>query len=136
MKQLRYQLLLVLMIMSASCMLFTGCIKDEPLNAECDIVAVTLKGDVLNRSPQIFNDKVVLILKNGVSAMNLAPEFELTPGATISPESGTPRNFIFPQEYTVTSEDGKWKKVYTVEVRNNNSVNLYYNFENARRVSA
>lgn len=136
MKQLRYQLLLVLMIMSASCMLFTGCIKDEPLNAECDIVAVTLKGDVLNRSPQIFNDKVVLILKNGVSAMNLAPEFELTPGATISPESGTPRNFIFPQEYTVTSEDGKWKKIYTVEVRNNNSVNLYYNFENARRVSA
>ena len=61
-------------------MLFTGCIKDEPLNAECDIVSVTLKGDVLNRSPQIFNDKVVLILKNGVSAMNLAPEFELTPG--------------------------------------------------------
>lgn len=68
--------------------------------------------------------------------MNLAPEFKLTPGATINPESGTPRNFVIPQEYTVTSEDGQWSKTYTVEVRNNESINLYYGFENVRQVSA
>ena len=116
--------------------LVQSCIKKEPLNAECDIVSVTLSGDKLNREPQIFNDKVILIVKNDVSVSNLAPEFTLTPGATISPESGTPRNFILPQQYVVTSQDGEWKKTYTVEVRRNNSVNLYYEFENVRIVSA
>lgn len=90
--------------------LVQSCIKKEPLNAECDIVSVTLSGDKLNREPQIFNDKVILIVKNDVSVSNLAPEFTLTPGATISPESGTPRNFILPQQYVVTSQDGEWKK--------------------------
>ena len=28
-----------------------SCIKDEPLNAECDITAVTLDGNLLNREP-------------------------------------------------------------------------------------
>ena len=64
--------------------LVQSCIKKEPLNAECDIVSVTLSGDKLNREPQIFNDKVILIVKNDVSVSNLAPEFTLTPGATIS----------------------------------------------------
>lgn len=114
----------------------TSCIKKEPLNTECDIESVIVPGDVLNREPQIYNDKVVLIVKNGVSVSNLAPEFKLTSGATISPASGTPRNFILPQEYVVTSEDGEWHKTYTVEIRHNNSVNLYYEFENARQVSA
>ena len=55
-----------------------SCIQDEPLNAECDIVSVTLAGDVLNREPRIDNDKVILIVKNDVSVMALSPEFELT----------------------------------------------------------
>lgn len=114
----------------------TSCIADEPLNAECDIVAVTLPGDVLNRQPVIGNNRVTLIVKNDVSVMSLAPEFELTPGATIEPASGTVRNFIFPQEYTVTSEDGQWKKTYTVAVERNNTINLDYNFENVRVVNA
>ena len=44
----------------------------------------------------------------------LAPEFELTPGATISPASGTVRDFSSSQYYTVTSEDGNWTKEYEV----------------------
>lgn len=43
--------------------LMVSCIEKEPLNAECDIEAVTIPGDVLNRSPQIYNDKVILIVK-------------------------------------------------------------------------
>ena len=45
-----------------------------------------------------------------------SPEFTLTPGATISPASGTTRDFSEPQYYTVTSEDGIWKKRYEVNL--------------------
>lgn len=114
-----------------------SCIKSEPLNAECDIVSVSLPGDKLNRAPIITNDKVTLIVKNEVSLLgDLAPEFVLTEGATIDPPSGTPRNFLFPQTYTVTSQDGKWSKTYTVEVQKNNTINLMYRFDNARVKSA
>ncbi|MBP3303413.1 MAG: PCMD domain-containing protein [Muribaculaceae bacterium] len=127
-----------------------SCIQDEPLNAECDITAVTLPGDVLNREPIIGNDKVTLIIKNEVSLLQpLAPEFTLTPGATIDPPSGTPRMFaeeindeefrLIPQTYTVTSQDGEWSKTYTVEVQQNNvidGINLKYEFENVRLKSA
>ena len=117
-------------------LLTQSCIREELLNAECDIVSVSLSGDVLNRAPIIENNKVTLIVKNDVSLIStLAPEFVLTPGATIEPPSGTPRNFLFPQTYTVTSQDGEWSKVYTVEVQKNNTINLDYSFENARVVN-
>ncbi|MDE6289917.1 MAG: PCMD domain-containing protein, partial [Muribaculaceae bacterium] len=113
-----------------------SCIRQEPLNAECDILDVTLPGDVLNRQPLIDNNKITLIVKNDVSVKNLAPEFKLTPGATIEPASGTPRDFLLPQIYTVTSEDGEWSKEYTVTVEKNNSINLNYNFDNVKVVDA
>ncbi len=113
-----------------------SCIRQEPLNAECDILAVTLPGDVLNRQPVIDNNKVTLIVKSDVSLMALAPEFELTPGATIEPASGTVRNFLVPQTYVVTSQDGEWSKEYVVTVEKNNTINLNYSFENVRVVTA
>ena len=48
------------------------------------------------------------------SISNLAPQFTLTEGATISPESGTARDFSTPQTYIVTSEDKQWSKTYQV----------------------
>lgn len=71
-----------------------SCINDEPLNAECDITAVTLDGNLLNREPIIGNNKVTLIVKNDVSLLEpLAPKFTLTPGATITPPVA--RHLIF-----------------------------------------
>lgn len=125
-----------LFIAAAAALSMTSCIQDEPLNAECDITEVTLPGDVLNRRPSISNDKVLLVVKNDVSLMSLAPEFELTPGATIEPASGTPLNFILPQKYTVTSQDKKWSKTYTVQVQKNNSISLDYDFSYVREISA
>lgn len=112
-----------------------SCIKKEPLNAECDIVAVTLPDDALNRRPIIENDRVTLIVKNHVNITELAPEFVLTPGATITPESGTVRDFTEPQTYVVTSEDGEWSKTYTINVQRNNAINLKYGFEDIRLVT-
>lgn len=123
-----------------------SCIQDEAPNAEADIETCTVPGDVLNRDPIIGNDKVALPLKKGVDITKLAPEFVLTPGATISPASGTVRNFTTPQKYTVTSEDHQWKKEYEVSalfsgiptsyhfenvvpVKDKNNNILYYNFQ-------
>lgn len=104
----------------AACLLFAGlaavsCIKDEAPNSEADIESCTLPGDVLNRDPVIENDKVTLHLKKGTDLSSLSPEFTLTPGATISPASGTTRDFTSLQTYEVTSEDGRWKKRYRIE---------------------
>ena len=117
-------------------LIFVSCIKQEPLNSECDILSVSLDYDILNRQPSIDNDKVTIIVKDGVSLTSLAPEFTLTPGATISPASGTALDFTAPQIYTVTSEDGEWKKDYTVVIEPVNTINLNYTFDNAKQVKA
>ena len=119
-------------------LLFAGlsagsCIKEEAPNSEADIESCTLPGDVLNRDPVIENDKVTLHLKKGTDLRSLSPEFTLTPGATISPAGGTERNFTTPQEYEVTSEDGRWKKTYTVEAATSGiKIPHVLRFENVR----
>lgn len=92
----------------------TSCIQDEAPNAEADITACTIDDNLLSRDPIIENEKITLPLKKGTDITKLSPKFTLTPGATISPASGAARDFTTPQTYTVTSEDGKWKKAYEV----------------------
>lgn len=113
----------------------TSCIKSEPLNAECDIESAYLPENLLNRKADIRNDKVIFVIKPGVDITALAPEFTLTPGATIDPPSGTVRDFSSPQQYIVTSENREWSKVYTVVVDDNANVTLDYNFDNANIVN-
>lgn len=91
-----------------------SCIRDEALNAEADILTCTVAGNILKRDPIIENDKVILMVTADADLTCQAPEFTLTPGAVISPQSGTERDFTTPQYYTVTSEDGNWKKTYQV----------------------
>lgn len=121
------------------CLLIAGaasvsCIREEALNTEADIESCTLSGDVLNRDPIIENEKVTLYLKKQADVTALAPEFTLTPGATIAPESGSMHDFTTPQYYVVTSEDGKWTKQYRIEVTtsNTNIIPDVFHFENAR----
>lgn len=109
----------------------TSCIKDEALNAEADIVACEVAGDILNREPLIENDKVTFMLKPGADITKIAPTFTLTPGATIDPASGVARDFTQPQIYTVTSEDGKWKKDYEVKAAFSGII-TEYKFDNYR----
>ena len=112
--------------------LFGYCIREEAPNAEADIESCTLPGDVLNREPEIGNDHITLYLKKGAPLTALAPEFTLTPGATIVPESGTVRDFTTPQTYTVTSEDGHWHKEYRITAMSDVFSNTLFSFENTR----
>ena len=108
-----------------------SCIQDEAPNAEADIVSCTVQGNILKREPIIENKKITLMVKADIDLAHQAPQFELTPGATISPASGTERDFTSPQYYTVTSQDGKWEKSYQV-VYIIAGISTEYHFENVR----
>lgn len=112
----------------------TSCVSTEPLNSECDILSVTLPGDILSRTPDIENNRVTLIVKNSVSLSRLAPEFTLTPGASINPPGGSALDFTRPQLYTTTSEDGQWHKEYTISAQHLVSIQLKYDFEDVNLV--
>lgn len=93
----------------------SGCIKPEAPNAEADILTFEV-GKELFRPTKITNDEIVIALNQWTAVDKLAPTFTVTEGATVVPKSGTVLDFSQPQKYTVTSEDGKWSKVYTVRV--------------------
>lgn len=95
-----------------------SCIQDEAPNAEADIVSCTVQGNILKMDPKIENSKISLMVKPSAELTNIVLDFTLTPGATIVPASGTPRDFSnqkeHPVTYTVTSEDGRWQKTYLI----------------------
>lgn len=116
------------------CSLLASCIKDEAPNAEADILTCTVSRDILKMDPIITNEKITILVKKDTPMNSLAPQFTLTPGATISPASGTERDFTTPQFYTVTSEDGKWKKKYEVAFIDA-GLSTIYHFEDFRLIS-
>lgn len=109
----------------------SSCIREEAPNAEADILACRVDPAILRRDPVISNDKVTLMVKSETDLSGQGPEFTLTPGATISPASGTVLDFSEPQYYTVTSEDGKWKKCYEVAYVVT-GISTRYGFEKAK----
>lgn len=82
--------------------LMASCIKDEAPNAEADITGISFEEDVLasarfNLNPS-YNDNlqaypILVKVKEGTPLNKLSPLFELTPGATISPKSGSEHDF-------------------------------------------
>ena len=84
----------------------------------------------------LINGKNITVLVGpNIDDTAVGLSFQLTPGASILPESGTIRDFSTPQTYTVTSEDGKWKKTYTVLVTSVVSIPHSFSFEDARLVN-
>ncbi len=105
--------------------LLSSCFKDEAPNAECDITRAYMRTN--NYADMFFNSSDTLVevmstdsiitfnVRKNADISALAPEFVLTPGATISPASGTVQNFENGGvAYTVTSEDKSWKRLYMV----------------------
>ncbi|MBE4741211.1 family 43 glycosylhydrolase [Streptomyces sp. ND05-3B] len=59
------------------------------------------------------NSTITLPVKEGTDLTTLAPQFTLAQDASISPASGTPRDFTQPVTYEVTGSDGA-KRTWTV----------------------
>lgn len=114
---------------AASILSLTSCFKDEPLNAECDIEQAYIHpGPLLklwfaNAADTLVNvqsdqDKIEFTMRPFAILSRQAPEFRLTPGATIQPESGSVHDFSKgPVTYVVTSEDKQWTRTYQVSIR-------------------
>lgn len=109
--------------------MLTSCFKEEPLNAECDIEQAYISaGSKLDAwflypsdtivSVQSDENNIEFTMSGAANVSQLAPQFRLTHGATISPESGSLQDFSKGAvTYTVTSEDGKWTRTYTVSIK-------------------
>lgn len=122
---------------------FSSCIKDEPLNAEADIEQVSVHVDnpletFFQLSDTMQNvsyadSTITFTVRSQANLTSLAPTFRITEGATISPASGTVRDFSQgPLTYTVTSQDGQWSRLYTLRFNPTNVTvkdTVAYDFE-------
>lgn len=116
--------------------LLTGlvsCIRPEAPNAEADILSVEVEGITPREKPLITNTAIKIEAEPWVDRSAVALSFTLTPGATISPASGSTQDFTEPVTYTVTSEDKQWKKEYTVTIASSRPAPGHFDFENVSR---
>lgn len=126
-------------------LLCSSCIKDEAPNNECDITRAWLPAG--SNTSSIFFDvadsvqnvpsteeNIVFNVKRNADLTALAPQFAISDGATIVPQSGTVRNFSTDTvTYTVTSQDGQWHRTYKVSFKPTTVMigdTLKYDFEN------
>ena len=129
-----------LLLCAAVCSL-TSCFKEEPLNAECDIEQAYVHTDdptdiffaASDTLVNVLSDatEVVFEIKEGADVSAMAPVFNITEGATVEPASGSTHDFSNGKAvaYTVTSQDGRWKKTYNVSFKAVYPVSEY-DFEN------
>lgn len=121
--------------------LLASCIKDEPLNTECDILAAWVEGEELSRhfsqetdmrlsDVSSSADQLTFTVRQLSALPPMPVRFTLTPGATIVPANGSKQDFSHgPVEYTVTSEDGAWHRTYKVEFRETALPGSHHDFE-------
>ena len=109
------------------CCCMASCIKDEALNKECDIESAWIEGaeyeqyfyQTTEMRKERISSAVTDIVFSVRSLLSLSTQiplnFKITDGATIVPANGSMQDFTKgPVVYTVTSEDGEWKRTYNV----------------------
>ncbi|MBP3257793.1 MAG: PCMD domain-containing protein [Bacteroidales bacterium] len=106
-----------------------SCIKDEPANMECDILSARVDAayaDYFYKASQMTledipsGDRQLLFTVRSLISLpkDIPLSFTLSEGASISPENGSKQDFTAgPVVYTVTSQDGAWKREYEVVFR-------------------
>ena len=114
-----------LLLLAALCPVLSSCFKDEPANAECDIEVAWIHAEEPEKMFYNLTDTLVRVLytdnlitfnvRSSTDLSALAPQFIITPNATIEPASGSVQDFSHgPVTYKVTSEDRQWSREYYV----------------------
>ena len=114
-----------LLLLAALCPVLSSCFKDEPANAECDIEVAWVHAEEPEKMFYNLTDTLVKVLytdnlitfnvRSSADLSALAPQFIITPNATIEPASGSVQDFSHgPVTYKVTSEDRQWSREYYV----------------------
>jgi len=99
-------------------LLFLACGSDSEaptpsLSSSSEILEFTVLGasGIINR----MTNEISAIVSENSDITALAPEIMVSPGATISPASGSTQDFTEPITYTVTAEDGS-TEIFTISV--------------------
>lgn len=136
---------IIVLLTGVLCVVLTSCMKDEPLNAECDIEQVILHTP--NVEEVFFNgtdsvkhvlysdDAVTFNVRRKAPVEGISVEFKITEGATIERLSeGAGFEADVPVQYRVTSQDGQWHRDYTITISPEPihivSSEIAYDFEN------
>ena len=117
----------MILLTGVMCAALTSCMKDEPLNAECDIEQVILHTpnvDEVFFSPTdsvkhllYTDDAVTFNVRRNAPVEGITLEFKITEGATIERlTEGTGFEADVPVHYRVTSQDGQWHRDYAIIV--------------------
>ena len=118
---------LMILLTGVMCAALASCMKDEPLNAECDIEQVILHTpnvDEVFFSPTdsvkhllYTDDAVTFNVRRNAPVEGVTLEFKITEGATIERlTEGTGFEADVPVHYRVTSQDGQWHRDYAITV--------------------
>lgn len=114
------------LIVIALCCCMASCIKDEAPNKECDIESAWVAGEAfeeyfyqateMKKEISSTETNIVFSVRSILSLSKEIPlYFKITDGATIEPANGSAQDFTKgPVTYTVTSQDGQWKRTYNV----------------------
>lgn len=127
MKQYIKALLLVTSVLMISC------IKDEELDTNADILEAYIPSEYLKTDPIVTNTSVEFRVKANTDLEKQTPFFIISPNATMDPPNGTTRDFTTSQQVAVTSQDKRWKKIYTVSFTSD-ELSTLYTFNNAELV--
>ena len=71
----------------------------------------------LSYAAAINGTNISIVLFHGTDITNLKAIVKKSAGASISPDPSTPQDYTNPVKFTVTAEDGKTTKTYTVTVK-------------------
>ena len=115
-----------IIIIGLCCWCMVSCIKDEALNKECDIESAWIEGkeyeEYFYKTTEMRKDissaetNIIFSVRSLLSLPTQIPlNFKITDGATIEPASGSKQDFTKDTVvYTVTSQDGEWRRLYNV----------------------
>ncbi len=84
------------------------------LNNQAEILSFDIPNQI-SSTINSSNATVDVVMPYGTDLTNLTPAITISPGASISPQSGVPQNFSNPVIYTVTAQNGT-TKIWTVYV--------------------
>ena len=119
-----------------------SCINDEAPNKECDIECAWIEGaeyeqyfyqtTEMRKEISSAETNIIFSVRSLISLSKQIPlNFKITDGATIEPANGSMQDFTNGTvTYTVTSEDGKWNRIYNVTFQESPLPVQKFSFEN------
>lgn len=109
---------------------FEGAKMESDKSSVADLLTFTFENNALvAKQPVIDGTNITFSVVSNITDEQLAelvPVFTISEGATVDKASGVKQNFKNPVKYTVTSEDGIYKKVYNVNAVVGKSLSLSF----------